>query len=53
MCAHTGARVGEILATKCKDLDLDKQRWNLVATLTRNDEGKGELGSRTKTGEAR
>jgi integrase len=53
MCAHTGARIGEILATKWKDLDLEKQRWNLVATLTRDDEGRGELGSRTKTGEAR
>ena len=53
MCAHTGARIGEVLAVKWRDLDLEKQRWNLVATITRDKQGRGNLGSRTKTGESR
>jgi integrase len=38
---------------KWSDLDLAKKRWSLVATLTRNEKGKGAYGKRTKIGEAR
>jgi integrase len=53
ICAHTGARIGEVLAMKWDDIDLERGRWALVSTLTRDEKGRGMFGSRTKTGRAR
>ena len=53
ICAHTGARIGEVLAMKWDDVDLERGRWALVSTLTRDENGKSIYGSRTKTGRAR
>lgn len=53
MCAHTGARIGEILAAKWSDIDLEGQVWNLSRTTTKDIQGRLTVGSRTKTGESR
>jgi integrase len=53
ICVHTGARIGEVLAMKWNDIDLEKGKWGLVATLTRDGNGKSMLGTKTKTGRAR
>ena len=53
MCAHTGARIGEILASKWSDIDLDAQVWALSRTTTKDRTGKVCVGNRTKSGEAR
>ena len=53
MCAHTGARIGEIMAAKWSDLDLEAGTWTVISTVTRSSEGKRKVGSRTKTGESR
>jgi integrase len=53
ICANTGARVGEVLAMKWDDVDLEKGSWRLISTLTRDENGKSMFGSRTKTGRAR
>lgn len=53
MCAHTGARIGEILAAKWEDIDFDNNRWRVLRTITRDASGKRKVGLRTKTGETR
>jgi len=53
ICVNTGARIGEVLAMKWNDIDLEKGKWGLIATLTRDGNGKSMLGTKTKTGRAR
>ncbi|MDP2289352.1 MAG: site-specific integrase [Actinomycetota bacterium] len=53
LLVSTGARVGEGLATKWSDLDLDAGTWVLAQTLTVNRAGQTVIGRRTKTGRVR
>ena len=53
MCAHTGARIGEILAAKWSDIDLDNRIWHLSRTTTKDAQGRLIVGERTKTGDSR
>ncbi len=53
VCAGTGARIGEVLAMRWADVDLDAGSWRVSRTLTRNLGGSTIVGQRTKTGESR
>ncbi len=53
VCAGTGARIGEVLAMRWDDVDLDAGAWRISRTVTRNLEGSAVVGDRTKTGESR
>jgi len=53
MCAHTGARIGEILAAKWSDIDLDNRIWHVSRTTTKDAQGRLIVGKRTKTGDSR
>jgi integrase len=53
MCAHTGARIGEILGAKWSDINLDERVWMLARTTTKDAQGRLKVGDRTKTGEPR
>lgn len=46
---HTGMRIGEILALKPSDIDLENNLINIDNTLTKNVEGKYIIGDTTKT----
>lgn len=49
VCALTGARIGEVLAMKWSDLDIENQSWNVSRTATRDTQGKTKMGDETKT----
>jgi integrase len=49
LCAGTGARIGEVLAAKWEDLDLESGIWRVSRTLTVNRAGQTIIGKRTKT----
>lgn len=51
--AGTGARIGEVLAAKWSDFDLEVGVWTVSATMTRDADLRVRPGSRTKTGEVR
>ena len=53
MCAHTGARIGEVLASKWSDIDLESGIWDLSRTTTKDVNGRVTVGKRTKTGDVR
>lgn len=49
----TGARIGEALAVRWDDLDLDAAVWEVRATTTTSATGKVVIGERTKSGDTR
>lgn len=49
LCVGTGARIGEVLAAKWEDLDLEAGVWRVSRTLTVNRAGQTIIGKRTKT----
>lgn len=53
VCAGTGARIGEVLAMRWDDVNLDESAWTISRTVTRNLEGSAVIGHKTKTGETR
>lgn len=53
LLAGTGARVGEGLAAKWVNLDLEACNWSIEQTVTRDLAGSAVLGSTTKTKESR
>jgi integrase len=53
MCAHTGARIGEVLAAQWSDFNKDMSVWHLHSTLSRNRRGRLTVSDRTKNGEPR
>lgn len=53
VCVGTGARIGEVLAMRWADVDLDVGVWLVARTLTRGRDGSTQIGLRTKTGRSR
>ncbi len=51
VCAHLGLRIGEALATKWADIDLEQQQWTVHRTLTVDLEGRSIISGSTKTGD--
>lgn len=50
---YTGCRIGEALAAKWSDFDLNGGTWTVERTTTLDRQGRVILGSRTKTGATR
>ena len=49
----TGARIGEVLAAKWSDIDMEAGIWTVSATMTRDADLRIVVGARTKTGRTR
>ena len=53
LVTFTGCRIGEALAMRWEDLDLDEGRWTVARTLTRDRHGRTIVGDTTKGRAAR
>lgn len=51
--AATGARIGELLAARWDDLDLEAGEWVVSRTVTRDERRRVTVGDRTKSGNVR
>jgi integrase len=49
----TAGRIGEVLAMRWSDLNLDKGSWQVSGTLSKDKEGKPMIKNQTKTGHTR
>lgn len=53
LITYTGCRIGEALAARWSDIDLEAGEWLVCRTATLDEDGKVIVGERTKTGEPR
>ena len=51
--ASTAGRIGEVLAMRWSDLNLDKGSWQVSGTLSKDKQGKPIIKNQTKTGHTR